>query len=263
MNYFVFIILCSNFTLEINNGCQTTRFIPMMTTLCKRMFAMMFVSVVCVLAHAQDSLGVAFHADVVSRYVWRGMDQGQGASVQPTLELNYGGFSLGAWASTSIAKVTDVDEVDLYVSYATDHFSATLTDYYWNGGAADYSDYKNDHYFELGLNYTVSDNVPLSLSWNTILFGGKSWEMDEDDDRMFSSYFNVSYGFDVHGVSLTPAIGINPWKSQYDDGFSVMDITLTAAKDFQITDKWTLPVQAQFIVSPATEKAYLVVGVTF
>jgi len=236
----------------------------MMTMFCKRFVAVVCVSLMCVMVQAQESESpVSFSADLVSRYVWRGMDQGQGASIQPTLEFSKGGFSLGAWASTSIAQVTEVDEVDLYVSYSTDHFSATFTDYYWNGGKAKYGDYGNDHYFELGLGYTVSEDVPLTFAWNTILFGGKSWEMDENDDRMFSSYFNAAYEFDVKGVSFTPAIGINPWKSQYDEDFSVMDITLTASKDFQITDKWTLPVMAQFIVSPATDKAFLVVGVTF
>lgn len=229
----------------------------------KRGLALIAAFVMCGVGYAQSSFEVDFHADVFSRYVWRGMDQGQGASVQPSLEMSLGGFSLGAWASSSVAKVTDVDEVDLSLSYGTDHFSATLTDYYWNSGTAKYSDYKHDHYFELGLNYKISDSFPMSFNWNTILFGGKASEMDEDDDRMFSSYFNLAYDFDVKGVGLTPAIGLNPWKSQYDDGFSVMDITLTASKEFKITDSWTLPTQAQFIVSPAMDKVYFVVGISF
>lgn len=34
---------------------------------------------------AQDKFEVSLGADVVSKYVWRGFDQGSGASVQPSL----------------------------------------------------------------------------------------------------------------------------------------------------------------------------------
>lgn len=45
---------------------------------------------------AQDKVEVSLGADIVSKYVWRGFDQGSGASIQPTLGLAYKGLSLSA-----------------------------------------------------------------------------------------------------------------------------------------------------------------------
>lgn len=213
-------------------------------------------------AIAQDSLAVSISADLVSRYIWRGMDQGSGVSVQPSLGFSYKGLSLSAWGNCSVADV-DVDEFDITLSYEAGPVTIGLTDYFWMGTNASYGQYANDHFFELGIGYTVSDNVPLSLSWNTMLFGGKSGELDDKGNRMFSSYFNVAYAFDVHGISVTPAMGFNMWESQYYDKFSVLDITLTASKDIEFTDKFSLPVFAQVVVSPALDKAHLVFGLTF
>ena len=49
--------------------------------------------------YAQDKLTVGGNIDLVNNYVWRGMDQNAGFSVQPTLSLSYKGFSLSAWGS--------------------------------------------------------------------------------------------------------------------------------------------------------------------
>lgn len=45
---------------------------------------------------AQDKVEASVGADLVSGYIWRGQDLG-GVSVQPSLEISYKGFSLGAW----------------------------------------------------------------------------------------------------------------------------------------------------------------------
>ncbi|MDR3245070.1 MAG: hypothetical protein LBT50_01395, partial [Prevotellaceae bacterium] len=51
----------------------------------------------------QDGVETSAGADIVSKYVWRGVDQGAGASIQPSLGLAYKGLSLSAWGSVSIA----------------------------------------------------------------------------------------------------------------------------------------------------------------
>jgi hypothetical protein len=45
---------------------------------------------------------VSFGADVVSRYVWRGTDFGNSASVQPTLGFSFGNFEIGALGSYAL-----------------------------------------------------------------------------------------------------------------------------------------------------------------
>lgn len=203
---------------------------------------------------------VSVGADVVSRYVWRGMDQGSGASLQPTLSLSYGGLSVGAWGSTSLSEI-EPKEIDLSVGYSVGAFSAVLTDYFWAGESAKYGHYTDDHFLELGLSYVVADK--LTISWATMLALGESAELDEDGDRMFSTYVNFNYDIDVNGVIVSPYIGFSPWKSQYSDDFAVMDFGIKGAKDIKITDSFTLPVYAQAIFAPANDKAYLVFGITF
>ncbi|MCF0191644.1 MAG: hypothetical protein HUJ96_10330 [Marinilabiliaceae bacterium] len=199
-------------------------------------------------------------ADLVSRFVWRGMDQESGVSLQPSMSFSWPcGLTLGAWGNSSISRIS-LNEVDFTLEYEISGFKALFTDYYWGG---DFSSFSEDHYCELTLEYCFGEKFPLTMSWASMLFAGENGELDEYGDRMFSSYFNISYDFDIKGVKLSPSIGFNPWKSQYDDDFSVMDIVLKVEKEVHINDSITLPVSAQLIVSPAMDKSYLVLGLSF
>ena len=61
------------------------------------------------IANAQVDLG----ADLVSRYVWRGTDFGNSASVQPYLSVGFAGVEAGAWASYPIT-AAGANENDLH-----------------------------------------------------------------------------------------------------------------------------------------------------
>lgn len=71
---------------------------------------------------------VSLGADVVSRYIWRGLDFGNAVSVQPGLSVAFGDLEVGSWASYAITGST-ADEFDLYATYAIGDFSVGLTDY--------------------------------------------------------------------------------------------------------------------------------------
>ena len=55
-------------------------------------------------------------ADVVSSYIWRGAKFGDGAHIQPTVELSSGGFAIGAWGSFGLANDED-SEADLFFAH--------------------------------------------------------------------------------------------------------------------------------------------------
>lgn len=61
--------------------------------------------------HAGFDLG----ADVVSRYIWRGTDFGNSASVQPYVSFSAGPVEVGAWSSWAVT-APGANENDLYVS---------------------------------------------------------------------------------------------------------------------------------------------------
>ena len=92
-------------------------------------------------AAGQVSLG----ADVVSRYVWRGVDFGESMSVQPTLSYSSGNFEIGSWGSYSYAPLSSgANEHDIWVGYSFGSVSLTITDYYFPNGGFDFFDFDGD-----------------------------------------------------------------------------------------------------------------------
>jgi|GEM_PF-3187968 hypothetical protein len=79
---------------------------------------------------AEGPLGIG--ADLVSRYVWRGTDFGNSASVQPYIAYATGNLEIGAWSSWALtAAGAGANENDLYISYSAGPVGLTLTDYYF------------------------------------------------------------------------------------------------------------------------------------
>ena len=68
-------------------------------------------------ASAQEKVTVNGNIDLVNNYVWRGMDQNSGFSVQPTLGLSYKGLSLSAWGSQSLTNNADRDVQKLDIKF--------------------------------------------------------------------------------------------------------------------------------------------------
>ncbi len=206
---------------------------------------------------AQDKFEVSGGADLVSNYVWRGMNQESGVSLQSALNFAYKGFSLGAWGNGSLSEL-EPQEFDITLGYTVGGFGISITDYWWNGTSAPYGHYKDSHFFEGTVSYNFGEKCPLTLSWSTMFAGG---DKDAKGDRYYSSYFSASYDIALpKEITLTPSVGINPYKSMYDKDFNVMDISLKAAKDMKITDGFSIPLYVQAIVSPACDHTYLVAG---
>jgi len=58
------------------------------------------------MVQAQEKPQIDLKADLVSKYIWRGMDLGD-ASVQPTLGVTWKGLNLEAWGSVGITNSND------------------------------------------------------------------------------------------------------------------------------------------------------------
>jgi hypothetical protein len=72
------------------------------------------------ISFAQDlSLGV--NADLVSRYIWRGINVNDAFNIQPALTLSVSGFSFGFWGSYSLTNNLDYNiygqELDTWLGY--------------------------------------------------------------------------------------------------------------------------------------------------
>ena len=212
---------------------------------------------------AQDKVEASLGADVVSRYVWRGMDQASGASIQPALTFSYKGLSLGAWGSASIQNF-NVKEFDIILGYKIAGFGISLTDYFFNnltdtinpGEGTKYGEWKANHLLEGALSYSFK-GLPLTISAATMLAGNLD---KENGNQHFSTYVNATYSFKVGDIALAPAIGVSAFDSQYygTKAFDVMDVSIKATKEIK-----GFPFYVQAIVSPAKDRTYLVAGMTF
>lgn len=222
-------------------------------------------------AAAQTDVG--FGADIVSRYVWRGIDFGQSASVQPTIELTSGGFALGTWGSFAITDA-GANELDLYASYTAGPFTVGVTDYYFpTDGSPDFgvtsgSDFFNyeeggAHYIEPFVSYSGGDALPLTITAATIVH----------NDPEYSTYIEAAYGFAVGETELGLAVGtvvvLDPKADSNGSDFynttrnaTVMNIALSAGREIPITDQFTLPVFGQLILNPEYDRAFLVFGIS-
>ena len=103
-------------------------------------------------ASAQEKVTVNGNIDLVNNYVWRGMDQKSGFSVQPTLGLSYKGLSLSAWGIQNLTNNADctVQKQDINLSHSIGGLSATLADFWRAGCLAADGCFDNEHDYRKG-----------------------------------------------------------------------------------------------------------------
>ncbi len=212
-------------------------------------------------AMAQDEVETTVSADVVSTYVWRGMECGN-AAIQPTLGIGYKGLSLSAWGSYGLVDTHDAKEFDLTLAYSTGGFNIGITDYWFNTPEERYFLYdanKTSHIFEANIGY---DFGPAAIQWFTNFAGNDGY--NKDGKRAYSSYVELSAPFKLASVDWSAAVGAVPYATDFYgvDGFAVTNVSLKATKDIKVTDSFSIPVFAQVAANPSTEKAYLVFGFT-
>lgn len=245
-----------------------------MKNLIKKVALLTVTGVVMFSANAQEEKGVKFNVsgDLVSSYIWRGA-YNAGASVQPTLGMSAGNFSFTAWGSKEISGPHK--EIDLTAAYNFGRVSLLVTDYWWagekygNDNAMEtnnkyfhFDNHNTAHRVEAGLVYTVSEKVPLSISWNTMFWGA---DKKANGKQNYSSYVELNYPFSIKSINLTATMGLTPYESQTmyaTSGFAVCNLALGASKEIQITKSFSLPVFTKVIFDPAHEDAHIVFGFT-
>lgn len=213
------------------------------------------------MATAQEKLETTLNADVVSTYVWRGMDLGN-ASLQPTLGIAWKGLSLSAWGSVGIARAEDMKELDLTLEYTTGGLTVGVVDY-WNDMADPrylfYEAHGTGHVLET---FAAYDFGPLSVSWQTIWAGNDGFNKQEK--RAYSSYAELQAPFRLASCDWEATVGVVPYATTFYEttGFAVTNVTLQASKAVKITDSFSLPVFAQVVANPCHGNAYFVFGIT-
>jgi hypothetical protein len=204
-------------------------------------------------------------ADVVSNYLWRGSSLA-GPSIQPSTYFDYEkgdwAVSLGAWGTKSFLK-DDYNEWDLSIEATWRNITLSLANYSEYYGAE-----LDDNYIDLGVSLTLSENIPITLSWYSIINqydnaalipSGYRWS------EAFPSYFEVAYDFSLSVVDFTATIGMLPFASEYygNEEFGICNLNLSAGHEFELTNGTTIPVSCQLMYNPIYKKTYWGVSVGY
>lgn len=211
-----------------------------------------------------NAQSVDIGADFVNRYVWRGFDFGNSASIQPYIEFSSGGFTLGTWASYATSPVNNnltsalgAAEHDLYASYSFGAVSIGITDYYFPVGS-EFFNYDNDgdgaHIIEPNISITGGESFPVTI------YGAINAYNDSDN----SIYLEASVPFSVGETDLGIALGVIPQSSAYygTNDAAVTNLNLSASREIKITESFSLPLFASYILNPYLEQSHLVFGLS-
>lgn len=225
-------------------------------------------------ALGQNKVTVDPGADVVSRYVWRGTDFGNSPAIQPSLEMGYGGFALGAWGSYTTNNA-NFQEVDLYASYTyKEMLTLMVTDYFFPDGTVaknryfNYNTNETGHIFEGSLSFNGTEKLPLSLLLAVNFAGADARTVD--NDLQYSTYLELGYSTTAGETDLDFFLGGTPTKPDKEKGETgfygpyegIVNIGVTATKEVQITEKFALPVNVSLITNPQQENIFLVFGIS-
>ena len=216
------------------------------------------------LAQEKEKVETTIAADVVSQYVWRGLEAGS-VSLQPTLGIGYKGLSLSAWGSVGLTDPADTKEFDLTLSYTAGGFNIGITDYWFSAGGDPEGRYfmyeanNTNHVFEANIGY---DFGVASIQWFTNFAGNDG--LNKDGKRAYSSYVEATVPFTLATVDWSATAGAVPFATDFygTTGFAVTNLSLKATKDIKVTDSFSIPVFGQVVANPCSQKAYLVLGLT-
>ena len=219
--------------------------------------AILFIATVFLVpATAKAQAEISVGGGLVSSYIWRGSYCGS-ASIQPTLGLSAGGFSVTAWGSVGFSSEY-VEEYDFIVGYRAGGFKVAVTDYWFNA-SSDYFNYKNNetaHVFEGMLGY---DFGVLALAWNTFFAGN---DYNSKGERAYSTYIEASVPFNIGSVEMNAEAAFTPWDGLYANDFGVVNIGLSGSKKIKLTDSFSLPIFTKIVFNPYQKQTYFVFGIS-
>jgi len=206
--------------------------------------------------------------NMVSSFFWRGLPVSSTPNIQPAISIGNGSFSFGVSGSTDLVynAAGAFKELDFFIGYSANGFSANLYDYFWSP-TAKYFDFENEttgHILELELVYE-NENIPFRISAATMLYGDDKthiYDAAETDisKNNYSTYFELGYTFTSGKNSIYTFFGLTPFTGIYGVEFNGVNLGFTANRDIKITDKFTLPIFVTAAANPQTENVFVVVG---
>ena len=230
-------------------------------------------------AKAEVEFAYEAGADLVSTYLWRGMNNG-GLSLQPEGLVGFNAndesiqFRAGVWANlgasdwkfktdgTEILGVNPntyfVPEVDFIASFYAYGLSIGFNEYYY---CDDGSTHQSEIWFGYNFGELFGQYARAYVNWYTIVAGDDVLpETDlvklahgQLEKQAFSSYLEVGYDYTFENIGLTlgAQVGMSPFESPLygNDKFAVVNISAKIDKEFDL-GVCTLNIFAQGSINP-------------
>ncbi|WP_309641836.1 hypothetical protein [Flavobacterium sp.] len=248
----------------------------------------------------KKSKKLELNLDIASRYIWRGQSWGGDyVVVQPAINYSITDkLVAGFWATTNFQNDyfyadgnagKGYQEVDFSLSYEINSFlTVQVWDYYWpsvakvEGVDNGFFNYGTDgtKTVDANLLFDFSDyKVPLSLTLSTLVAGNDYRYDDEGENpkQNYTTYFEAVYTLEelfqkITFEATTGAVFNNQAKyyaaGDYDQT-SLVNVGLEATREFQLTDRISMPLSLNYIHNAATKNTeffgrnFLVAGITF
>lgn len=249
----------------------------------KKLFALALAAIIFMPVSAQDKVTATASADLVTRYMWRGIDMA-GVSIQPELNLAWQGLSLDIEGSNPLEKDGGVQDLNVTLGYSLYGFNIGVTDY-WTADVDPRNRYfyyggetECPHQLEANIGYTCKYG---SLQAYTMVYGN---DFKIDGNRAYSTYIELSVPFKLGGLDWDVRAGVTPFESagttyeevvttatgkrvtytrgdwMYGESFTCNLASVRATKEFEFR-KFKLPVYVELHTNPYLQRANLVFGI--
>ncbi len=219
----------------------------------QRILSTVFTAALILSATVPVQAEVGLGADVVSRYIFRGQDFGNAATIQPSLSYSHGSLEIGAWSSWAITGGA-ANENDLYATYSNGPIAVTVTDYYFPTPVLRPTDARPEFFnFDAdGGSHTLE--IMGTVDLEAVSVTGALNVHGDDDDSMYLEVALPLSGEWSEGADVSVAVGAGNGVYTTDDKFGLVVLSVTASKDSY---------SASYILNPESELTFLVFGKSF
>lgn len=247
------------------------------------LFSLLVALLLPVAAGAQDRVKASVSGSLVSKYMWRGLKEGD-ISLQPELDLKWKGLNLNIWGDKGLDK-EDHDEIDITLGYSRWGFNIGVIDYW----TADVDPRNRFFFFSSGRDcpHQLEANIGYTCKYGSLqaytMFAGNDFKID--GRRAYSTYIELSVPFRAVGLDWDVRAGISPMESagksyeekvtdasgktttvtrgdwMYGERFTCNMVSIRATKDFEFKHL-RLPVYVELHANPYLQTAHVFLGIS-
>jgi len=200
---------------------------------------------------------VSGSVDLMSRWIWRGLDFGHAPSIQPALSVSWKDFTLGAWGAYKLTGEGG-QETDFFLSKKISFVTIAVWDYwsFYDTAGFNYFDYNKNttsHILEAQVLLSGNKSIPFNFLVSYYFYGA---------DTSNSIYLELQFFHKFKPVDLLVFTGFQPKGTYYAPEAAFVNIGCTIKKSIPVTDRFSLPLSLSLIFNPAAKSTYLVAGIT-